>query len=100
MSEAMASEGEPGARPPVTFRGERRWPMALAVLVAAILQVIVPHRGRIHWWYVFPVFEIVLLACIVIADPGRIDKRSPALRTGTIALIAVMTVANSSAPCC
>jgi len=94
MSEAMASNGEPGP-PPVTFRGERRWPMALAVLVAAILQIIVPHRGRIPVWYLFPALEIVLLACIVIADPGRIDKRSPALRTGTIALIAVMTVANS-----
>lgn len=94
MSEAMTSNGEPGP-PPVAFRGERRWPMALAVLVAAILQIIVPHRGRIPVWFVFPVLEIVLLACIVIADPGRIDKRSPALRTATIALIAVMTVANS-----
>lgn len=94
MSEVMASNGEPGP-PPVVFRGERRWPMALAVLVAAILQIIVPHRGRIPVWFVFPVLEIVLLACIVIADPGRIDKRSPALRTATIALIAVMTVANS-----
>ena len=60
MSEAMTSNGEPGP-PPVAFRGERRWPMALAVLVAAILQIIVPHRGRIPVWFVFPVLEIVLL---------------------------------------
>jgi uncharacterized membrane protein len=69
--------------------------MASAVLVAAILQVIVPHRGRITGWWLFPILEIALLVCIVVADPGRIDRRSPALRAGTIALIAVMTVANS-----
>jgi hypothetical protein len=69
--------------------------MALAVLVAAILQVIVPHRGRIPGWWLFPVIEIALLVCIVVADPGRIDRRSPALRAGTIVLIAIMTIGNS-----
>ena len=36
-----------------------------------------------------------MLVFIVIADPGRIDRRSARLRVLTILLIAVMTVANS-----
>jgi uncharacterized membrane protein len=96
MSEAIVpNDDQAGALAPIHFTGERRWPMALAVLVAAILQVIVPHRGRLPGWYLFPAIEIVLLACIMIADPGRIDRRSPALRAGTFVLITVMTVANS-----
>ena len=96
MSEAMASN-EDGSRglAPIHFTGERRWPMALAVLVAATLQVVMPHRGRLTGWWLFPVLEVVLLVIIIIGDPGRIDRRSPALRAGTIALISVMTIANS-----
>jgi uncharacterized membrane protein len=69
--------------------------MALAVLTAAIMQVVVPHRGRVPGWWLFPVIEVVMLVVIVIADPGRIDRRSARLRVFTIVLIAVMTVANS-----
>jgi uncharacterized membrane protein len=96
MSEAIRpGDDGSGALVPITFTGERRWPMALAVLVAAILQVIVPHRGRMPGWWLFPILEVVLLVIIIVADPGKIDRRSPALRAGTIALISVMTVANS-----
>ena len=56
MSEADGIEGEPGPRPS-TFRGERRWPMALAVLVAAILQIIVPIGAGSLVWFVFPVLR-------------------------------------------
>jgi uncharacterized membrane protein len=80
---------------PTRTVGEPRWPMALAVLTAAIMQVIVPHRGRLPGWWLFPVVEVVMLVFIVIADPGRIDRDSKRLRSLTILLIAVMTVVNS-----
>lgn len=76
-------------------RAEPRWPMAAAVFTAVALQVGLPHRGRVSWWWVFPVLEVVMLAILIVRDPGRIDRRSVALRRLTIALIAVITVANT-----
>jgi hypothetical protein len=69
--------------------------MAAAVLTAAILQVVVPHRGRVPIWWLYPFVELALLLFIIAADPGRIDRRSATSRRLTISLIAVMTVANS-----
>jgi len=69
--------------------------MAAAVVTAAILQVVVPHRGRVPIWWLYPFVELALLLFIIAADPGRIDRRSATSRRLTISLIAVMTVANS-----
>jgi hypothetical protein len=69
--------------------------MAAAVVTAAILQVVVPHRGRVPIWWLYPFVELALLVFIIAADPGRIDRRSATSRRLTISLIAVMTVANS-----
>ena len=80
--------GETGAHVP---RPEHRWPMAVAVLTAVFLQVGLPHRGRVPGWWVIPVLEIVLLATLVVQDPGRIDRLSKDLRRSTVALVAVMT---------
>ena len=38
-----------------------RWPMATAVLVATILYVAAPHRGRVPGWWLFPLVQLVLL---------------------------------------
>ena len=57
--------------------------------------VIVPHRGRVPIWWLYPFAELALLLFIIAADPGRIDRRSATSRRLTISLIAVMTVANS-----
>jgi uncharacterized membrane protein len=70
--------------------------MAVAVLTTAVLQVIVPRRGRVPIWWLFPVLEVVLLIVLVARDPGRIDRRSETLRRLTILLIAVMTLANTA----
>jgi hypothetical protein len=69
--------------------------MAAAVMTAAALQVVVPHRGRVPIWWLYPIVEVVLLFLIIVVDPGRIDRRSATSRRLTISLIAVMTVANS-----
>ena len=71
---------------------EQRWPMALAVLTAIVLQVITPHTGRIVFWWVFPVLELAALAVLMIRDPGRIDRRTRAARRATIVLIVLLTV--------
>ena len=66
--------------------------MAVAVLVAILLQVGTPHRGRLPGWWLFPVLESLLLVVVILRDPGRIDRRSRAARRSTIVLIALMTI--------
>jgi uncharacterized membrane protein len=68
--------------------------MALAVVVAAALQLVLPHRRFIHPTWLAPVIEVVLLLAIIVIDPGRVDRQSPWARGLTMALIAVMTVSN------
>ena len=85
-------EGSDETGSPTVLKGEPRWPMALAVVGAILLQVGMPHKGRLPGWWVFPILELVLLVIVIIQDSGRIDRRTKTARRGTIALIAVMTV--------
>jgi hypothetical protein len=73
-------------------RTERRWQMALAVLVAIGLQLVTPRTGRVSAWWLLPVLEFVLLVTIITIDPGRVDDRSIQVRRLTIGLIAIMTI--------
>jgi hypothetical protein len=81
----------------LAVRAERRWPMAVAVLAAVILQVGTPHRGRVPGWWIFPILELLLLVFLVVVDPGRIDSRARFTRRLTIGLIAVMSAATLGA---
>lgn len=91
MSEpaGAAYAGDPGAS--ARRRAERRWPMATAVLFAAGLQVVTPTEGRFVGWWLAPVIEVLWLGFLILRDPGRIDRRSKALRRETFGLIAFMT---------
>ena len=75
-----------------TLVPERRWPMAVAVVVAIVLQVITPHEGRLEYWWVFPILEVAALAAMIFRDPGRIDRRTRAARRATIVLIVLLTI--------
>jgi uncharacterized membrane protein len=77
-----------------TVSGERRWPMALGVIVAITLQVLLPDRHVFEPTYVFPLVEFGLLVALIITDPGRIDRRSAALRWLTMLLILLLTLDN------
>ena len=75
---------------------ESRWPSVGAVLAAIVLTVVLPHELRfVPTWLLFGV-EGVLLVALIAGDPGRIDRRSHALRAVAIALVAVL-VLNSLA---
>jgi len=50
------------------------------------------HRGRIPGWWAGPLLQLVLLGVLIAQDPGRIDRRSPALQRLMVALLVVMTV--------
>jgi uncharacterized membrane protein len=66
--------------------------MAAAVLVATILYVGMPHRGRVPGWWLGPVLQLVLLGLLIAQDPGRIDRRSARLHRLMVALLVVMTL--------
>jgi hypothetical protein len=74
--------------------GERWWPVALAVIVAALLHVTLPAKYRVSPAWVVPVLAVVLVAVLVVGDPGRIDRQRSWLRIVTGAMIALLTVAN------
>lgn len=76
------------------LRGEPRWPMAVAVLASVAMQLSLPDRHVLSPTVLFPAVEVLLLVVLVIGDPGRIDRRSPALKRLTIGLVIVMSVDN------
>ena len=78
-------------------KGERRWPMALAVLVAAAMQLALPDRHVLKPTFLFPTIEVLLLVVLMVGDPGRIDRRSPLLRRLTLLLVAAMSLDNLAA---
>ena len=79
---------------PRAERGERWWPVALAIIAAAALHVALPARYRVQPAWVVPVVLLGLLAALIVGDPGRIDRQKTWLRIVTGVVIAFLTVAN------
>jgi hypothetical protein len=95
----MTSGWTPAAPPPVApdgaaAQGENWWPVALAIVAAAVLHVALPAKYRVDPAWVVPAVLLVLLAALLIGDPGRIDRQKTWLRIVTGAVIAFITVAN------
>ncbi|MEV7565760.1 hypothetical protein [Streptomyces tanashiensis] len=72
--------------------GEARWPMATAVVTAMVLTVLLPDDLRLAPRWLLPAVEGLLLLALIAGDPGRIDRRSTALRTLSIALVGVLAL--------
>ena len=72
--------------------------MALAVLAAAGLRAALPpelRNGDARW--AFAAVVVVLLAVLIIGDPGRIDRDSTWLRVMTGTLIGLISAVNAAA---
>ncbi len=69
---------------------ETRWPMAAAVVVAMGLTIQLPDDLRLARPWVLPTVAGLLLIVLLAGDPGRISRRSAALRAASVALIAVL----------
>jgi len=74
--------------------GEHRWPAALAVVAAAVMQLSLPKRLAMPPRFLLPTLEILLLVGLTAADPGRINRRERHLRLTGIVLIAAVSLAN------
>src|SRR3984957_9800466 len=67
--------------------GEARWQVAVCVAVAIALQIAVPGRLAVFrpvW--IMPALQGVLFIALAVANPGRINRESAALRTLGLAL--------------
>ncbi len=89
----------PGGAAPVqpaaaAVRGEHWWPVALAIVVVAGLHVVLPAQYRVNPRWVLPAVLLVLLAVLIVGDPGRIDRQKPWLRVVTGIVVAFITLGN------
>ena len=78
--------------------GEPRWPMAVAVVATGLLRAALPpelRNGDAAW--LFLIIVVVLLAVLIIGDPGRIDRDRPWLHNLTSVLIGLISIANADA---
>jgi uncharacterized membrane protein len=78
-------------------RGEPRWPVALAIVLAVGLQLTLPDTVVLGSRWLMPVLELAVLAVLVVANPGRFERERPWRRTTSLALTALVSVANLAA---
>lgn len=83
-SEMDASESQ--------VQGEKRWPMAITLLIAIALPFLLPARFSLGPRWIIPAFEALLLLALTVSDPGRIDRRSTAVRACSLALVAILAI--------
>ena len=77
-------------------KGERRWPMVTAVVVAGGLRIFLPPQLRINDARpLLPLLLVVAIAALILGDPGRIDRQKTWLRVVTGVLIGLITIVNA-----
>jgi uncharacterized membrane protein len=74
-------------------QAEHRWPVAVAIAFAIVLQFVTPQELAFDPRWLLPAVEAAILLSLMIANPFRIDRESTVLRTLNIALVAVATLA-------
>jgi uncharacterized membrane protein len=77
-------------------RGESRLAVTLAILAAIAMLVALPDRIAPHPRWLLPGLALLLLVGLIIASPTRIDRQSRALRSLSLLLIAVISIANAA----
>jgi len=73
---------------------EHAWPTALAVLVAIVLQLVLPRRLSLPPRELLPSLEAALLIVLVVFNPARLTRERAALRITSTVLTALITLAN------
>jgi hypothetical protein len=76
-------------------RGESRWPVAAAIVVAILLQVALPDRLTLISRWVLPGLELAVLLVLIVANPARFSRESRPLRAASLTLTAILSLANA-----
>jgi uncharacterized membrane protein len=77
-------------------RGEARLPAAAAVLVAVLLQGVLPNRLLVGPRLVLPVLELLLLVPLLVVNPVRLTRQTRWSRPVALVLVGLMAVANTA----
>jgi hypothetical protein len=77
-------------------RGESRWPTVIAVVAASALQMALPGWLSLGPHWLLPALELGLLCALVVSSPGRLERRSAALRAAGLALAGLLSLANAT----
>jgi hypothetical protein len=72
--------------------GEKRWPMALTLVLAMALPFLLPQRFSLAPRWVIPVVEALLLVALIVADPGKIDRTSSLVRGLSLGLVGILVL--------
>jgi hypothetical protein len=76
-------------------QGELRWPVAATVALGIGLQAAVPGRlVLVHPAWVLPAVQGALLIILIGANPHRIDRQSTVMRSLSLVLAAILSLAN------
>ena len=71
-------------------RAEKRWPMAVTLVLAMAVPLVLPARFSLGPPWAVPAVEVLLLVAIIATDRGRIDRWSAAGRALSLVLVAVL----------
>ncbi|GAC1444487.1 MAG: hypothetical protein NVS3B26_05960 [Mycobacteriales bacterium] len=74
--------------------GEPRVYVTFAVLIAVVLQLVLPAHLGIRPKYLLPGLEAAVLGILVVANPGRFTRRSGVLRGLGVILLVLIIAAN------
>jgi uncharacterized membrane protein len=80
---------------PRTVHGEQRLPVTFTVLVVMTIPFLLPDRLSPGPKWILPLLVGLLLVATTVADPGRIDKRSRALRLMSIVIVVALVIEAS-----
>jgi uncharacterized membrane protein len=80
---------------PPAGRSESHWPARLSVLIAIVLQVLLPDQLHAGPRWLLPVLEGVMLIALVVVSPQRVEGPHSLRRELTLTTTAVVSVANS-----
>jgi uncharacterized membrane protein len=75
--------------------GEPRWQVSLGVIAALTMQTTLPQEVILRPRWLLPTLGSLVLVALVAANPRHINRRSPALRLGSMALIAIISLSNA-----
>ena len=76
-------------------QGEHRWPVALTIMIAILLQLRLPEYQLLRPAWLLPAIEFALLLALIVANPMRLNRESRFLRLVSLTLTALLSLANA-----
>ena len=76
------------------FRGERHWPVVLAVVATMGMHQLLPADFRLSPDWIVPTLLTVCIVLLVLGDPGVIDRQRTWLRVVTGVMIGAIALGN------